>query len=141
MKQLLEKYKVELELELKEILAYWADHTVDNTNGGFIGQITKENKKHLDAPKGSVLNSRILWSFSAAYHLTQNKDYRLLAQRAFHYITNHFIDKEFGGVYWSVSAEGKPLETKKQIYALSFCIYGLVEFYKATGEEKAKEES
>src|SRR6202008_2582815 len=60
------------------------------------------------------------------------------AERAFHYIAEHFIDKEFGGVSWSVDFEGKPLDTKKQIYAIAFSVYGLSEFYRASKNENAK---
>jgi len=38
----------------------------DTENGGFFGQIDAANKTIKDAPKGGILNSRILWTFSAA---------------------------------------------------------------------------
>lgn len=138
MKEILSRYKAEVDGELKDILGYWMKEAVDETAGGFIGRIDGGNQKHFDAPKGSVLNSRILWSFSAAYNLTRTVGYLQMAQRAYAYLQKYFIDKEHGGVYWSVSADGEPLDTKKQIYALSFAIYGLSEYYKASGEDEAK---
>ena len=139
MKEKLERYRKETEEELHDILLYWMNFTIDERNGGFIGRITEQNKKHHDAPKGSVLNSRILWTFSAAFNLTRDENYLKVADRAFNYLSEKFIDKEFGGVYWTVNADGTPLDTKKQIYALSFAIYGLSEYYKASGNKKAKE--
>jgi len=53
--------------ELRSILTYWADNTVDTANGGFVGRIDGRNAAHADAPKGAVLNARILWTFSAGY--------------------------------------------------------------------------
>lgn len=138
MKTELERYKSETERELENILAYWMKYAVDDVQGGFVGRIDHDETVHTKAPKGSVLNSRILWSFSAAYNLTNQKEYRSVAERAFHYITEFFIDKTYGGVYWTVDHEGRPLDTKKQIYALSFAIYGLSEYYLATGDENAK---
>jgi len=138
MRELLETYRSELQRELSDILHYWMENTIDERHGGFVGRITSDNKKHPDAPKGSVLNSRILWSFSAAYNLTRTVKYLQMAQRAFAYLQKYFIDKEHGGVYWTVSAKGEPLDTKKQIYALSFAIYGLSEYYKASEDEDAK---
>lgn len=138
MKNLLAQYRHEATQELENILQYWIKHTVDNTNGGFVGRIDHNETVYPDAPKGSVLNSRILWSFSAAYNLTQNKTYLPVAQRACRYLLDHFIDKEYGGVYWTVDYQGQPLDTKKQIYALSFAIYGLSEYVRATGDEGAK---
>src|SRR5215211_7195059 len=116
--ELMEKYKTELEEELKSILRYWMAYTIDTENGGFYGKVDNDNKVYTEAPKGSVLNSRILWSFSAAYNHTSEKEYLEVAKRAFHYIANYFIDKEYGGVYWGVDYKGSPLDTKKQIYAL-----------------------
>jgi mannobiose 2-epimerase len=139
LKKVLEQYRTDLEDELREILRYWMENTVDQTAGGFIGRITHDNQKHFDAPKGSVLNSRILWTFSAAYNLTKNVQYLQAAQRAYAYLLKYFIDKEYGGVYWTVQANGEPLDDKKQIYALAFAVYGLSEYYKASEEEYAKE--
>jgi mannobiose 2-epimerase len=132
----LQQYKKELQQELASILNFWERNTIDKENGGFYGKLDNQNKVYHDAPKGSVLNSRILWAFSAAYNLTGNKDYLHTAERAFQFIQDHFIDKKNGGVYWSVDYKGNPLETKKQIYALSFAIYGLSEFYKSCNNHK-----
>ena len=126
-----------MQQELEAILSFWMAHTVDETNGGFVGQIDFKNQHINDAPKGAVLNARILWSFSAAYNLTGNKIYLNFAQRAFDYCCTYFIDKENRGVYWSVDNKGQPLDTKKQIYALAFTIYAFSEFYKATKDKTA----
>lgn len=139
MNELLRNYRQEMEQELKNILAFWMEHTLDFTNGGFYGKIDNDNKIYPDAPKGSVLNSRILWTFSAAYNYTNKTVYLQTAERAFKYISNYFVDKKFGGVYWSVDKRGDPLDTKKQIYALAFAVYGLSEYYLASEDEKAKQ--
>jgi mannobiose 2-epimerase len=139
MNELLRNYRQEMEQELKNILAFWMEHTLDFTNGGFYGKIDNDNKIYPDAPKGSVLNSRILWTFSAAYNYTNKTVYLQTAERAFKYISNYFVDKKSGGVYWSVDKRGDPLDTKKQIYALAFAVYGLSEYYLASEDEKAKQ--
>lgn len=127
----------EFENELSETIAYWAKYALDNENGGFYGQIENDNTVVAHADKGAVLNARILWFFSAVYnysHLPEDLD---LARRSYEYLREHFIDSEFGGVYWSLDFKGKPLDTKKQVYALSFAIYGLSEYYKASKNEEA----
>lgn len=135
----LEHYKKELQNELSAILSFWQQHTIDNRFGGFYGRLDNSNKIFTNAPKGSVLNSRILWAFSAAYNLTGNNEYLSVALRAFEYIMDYFIDAINGGVYWTVDYKGKSLDTKKQVYALSFAMYGLSEFYLATKNQQAKE--
>ena len=123
--------------ELFEILNYWSFETIDEKNGGFIGEIDFNNHKNFDAPKGSVLHARILWSFSAAFEITNDEKHKLLAKRAFDYIVSNFYDKQFGGIFWSINADGSPKETKNQIYAIAFTIYGLTEYYKISKEKKA----
>ncbi|HKP33042.1 MAG TPA: AGE family epimerase/isomerase [Chitinophagaceae bacterium] len=135
----IEQYKAEVSQELENILQYWMKYTPDEINGGFVGKIDHAEKIYREAPKGSVLNSRILWSFSTAYNLTKNPEYLQIAKRAFEYILDYFFDKDYGGVYWTVDYKGNPLDTKKQIYALSFAVYGLSEYYKASNDELAKE--
>lgn len=138
MKIELERYRQEMEQELENTLSYWMQYTIDKKHGGFLGKIDNDNNVDTEAPKGSVLNSRILWSFSSAYNLTKNEQYLKMAERAFRYIADHFVDKEFGGVYWTVDYKGRPLDTKKQIYALSFAVYGLSEYYNASKNEEAR---
>jgi cellobiose epimerase len=138
MQKELVRYKNEMQQELENILAYWMRYTVDEVNGGFVGRIDKDNQIDASAPKGSVLNSRILWSFSSAYNLTGKPEYLVFAERSFRYIVDHFVDKEFGGVFWTVDHKGNHLDTKKQIYALSFAVYGLSEYYLASKDEEAK---
>ena len=137
--QQLKIFSEELTTELANILGYWMNNTFDKDHDGFFGQIDNENNIIPDSPKGSVLNARILWSFSAAYNLTKNHAYLHYAGRAYHYIKQHIIDKEYGGVYWSVDYKGDPLDTKKQVYATAFTIYGLSEFYQAIQKEEAKD--
>ncbi|RNL55798.1 AGE family epimerase/isomerase [Pedobacter jejuensis] len=134
----LEKYQEELSQELDNILYYWKHFAVDEINGGFVGKIDNYNNINFSAPKGSVLNARILWSFSAAHNLKANPEYLEIAHRAFNYITNFFIDKVYGGVYWLIDAKGKPVDTKKQVYANAFTIYAFSEYYIASQNEDAK---
>ena len=52
------------------------------------------------------------------------------------YIIDKFYDKQFGGIYWELDAKGNPTDTKKQIYAIGFAIYGLSEYVRITGDEE-----
>ncbi|MBP3455407.1 MAG: AGE family epimerase/isomerase [Alistipes sp.] len=119
------------------ILAFWLDKMVDTERGGFYGRMTPDGRIEADAPKGAILNARILWAFSAAYRATGREDYLAAATRAKRYLVDRFYDHEHGGVYWSLTADGAPLDTKKQFYALGFAIYGLSEYVRATGDEEA----
>ena len=121
------------------ILRFWLDKMQDQEHGGFYGRIDGSGVLHPEAEKGAILNARILWSFSAAYRVLGNQEYIDAATRAKDYIIEHFIDKEYGGVYWSLDYKGEPLDTKKQFYAIGFAIYGLTEYARATGDREALE--
>ena len=126
-------FQAGVDAELGTILSFWAKHSPDRERGGFIGRLTGRGQFDTSAPKGAVLNARILWTFSAASRQTGNPDYRALADLAYDYFSRHFIDTKMGGVYWSLTPEGEPLNTRKQIYALAFAIYGLSEYYQLSG--------
>ncbi len=127
------------------ILRFWLEKMQDHEHGGFYGRIDGSGVLHSEAEKGAILNARILWSFSAAYRVLSShepdsaNEYLQAATRAKDYILEHFIDKEYGGVYWSVDYMGRPLDTKKQFYAIGFVIYGLTEYVRATGDREALE--
>jgi mannobiose 2-epimerase len=119
------------------LLPFWSYRMVDNVNGGFYGRIDVNNKVYPDAEKGGILNARILWTYSSAYRIYKDTAYLRLATRAKDYIMAHFIDKQYGGAYRTLDARGEPSDTRKQIYTQSFFIYGMAEYYRATGDKEA----
>ncbi len=123
----------ELSTELAEILNFWIENTVDEINGGFIGEISGVGEKVAEADKGAVLNARLLWTFSAAYNHNKEAKYLQMADRAYQYLTTHFWDKENGGVFWSLNHKGEVNNSRKQAYAQGFAIYGFSEYYRASG--------
>jgi len=118
--------------EWKKILDYWEKYAPDYQRGGFHGRVNYDNEPVLDAARSVILTSRILWTFSSAYHYFHERKYLVLADRAYHYLYNHFRDPQNGGVYWSVTSTGTPLDTRKQLYAQAFAMYGLSEYYAAS---------
>ncbi len=133
------KLKKEFEFELTDnILRYWVNEVYDPQRKTFFGRITFEGKKFADAPLSAVMVTRILWTFSAAYHLFPTAVNRKMAETAYNLIKTWFIDKQNGGIYWSIFPDGKVKDTKKQFYAQAFLIYALSEYYLAFGDESAK---
>jgi len=131
-----EEFRSEL---LTNILPYWMNRMVDEEFGGFYGRRDGYDHVELEADKGIILNTRILWTFSHAAHMLRDNNYKRVADRAYQYITRYFIDPKFRGVYWMVNFEGNPLITKKQVYAQAFAIYAFAEYFKASGKKESLE--
>lgn len=156
----------------EDILPYWTKKMCDPT-GGFRGRVTGNEEIDVQAPKGAIMNARLLWTFASAYRLLGDRTgmagrgdvtgagmgagsdagtgadagkamgngngYLEMALRAKREIIDKFYDSENGGIYWSLDASGQPLDTKKQIYAIAFAIYGLAELHRASGDAEALE--
>ena len=140
MNQRINRLRNEMRSELENnILPFWMNKMEDNEQGGFYGEITGDDELRPEASKGAILNARILWTFSAAYRLLKKPEYLKTATRAKRYLIDRFYDPEYGGIYWELDYKGNPLDTKKQIYAIGFAIYGLSEYARATGDAEALE--
>ena len=110
------------------ILPFWLG--LQDPRGGFYGEVTSDGLVREDALRGVILNARLIWTFAAAYGALREAAYLRAAIHARDWFLAHFYDHEFGGVYWSVAADGQPLDSKKQLYAQGFAIYGMSELYK-----------
>lgn len=120
----------------KDIIPFW-QRLRDEECGGFYGYMGYDLELDKKAVKGCILNSRILWFFSNAYMLL--KEERLLqdAAHAFRFMKEYCMDKENGGVYWSLTFDGKPEDTTKHTYNQAFAIYALSSYYDASKDEQA----
>lgn len=137
MMNLEQQLKQQLTAELhNDILPFWARRMAD-PRGGFFGRMAGTGELCPDAERSAILCGRILWTFSAAYRTSGRPEYLATATAARNYLLDKFLDTAYGGVYWSVNAAGEPSDTKKQFYALGFAIYGLSEYARATGDERA----
>lgn len=99
-----------------------------------MGYDLKLDKK---AEKGCILNSRITWFFSNAYTLLKDESLLKEADHGYAFLKDHCIDKENGGIYWSMNYDGTPLDTTKHTYNQAFCIYALSSYYEASGKKEA----
>ncbi len=121
------------------ILPFWAEQTVDREQGGFYGWVSNDLKVDREAPKGSVLNARILWTFSAAFRVWPDPLYRELADRAYAYLLEHFWDEKHSGLVWMVDHKGTFLDARKQTYGQAFGVYAFSEYFRATGIRESLE--
>ena len=123
------------ELE-NNLVPFWLERSVDPEYGGFIGQMSNDGTIDPRAPKGLILNARVLWTFSALYRFNKNNQFLNLARRAYDYLQTYFWDRLHGGAFWQVDCLGHTLDDKKKIYGQAFYIYALAEYYQAFGGDQ-----
>ncbi len=145
-------FKQELREEfIGHMLPFWMN-LKDEENGGFYGLVDFNLNLDKKADKGCILNSRILWLFSNLYTRIETGKWGTvevddalksrwleIADHAYRFLVEAFLDKEMGGVYWSVTYDGKPADTTKHTYNQAFAIYALSSYYEATGNREAFE--
>lgn len=121
---------------VSSIIPFWKNLRDDEFGGyyGYMGYNLKLDKK---AEKGCILNSRITWFFSNAYTLLKDESLLKEADHGYAFLKDHCIDKENGGIYWSMNYDGTPLDTTKHTYNQAFCIYALSSYYEASGKKEA----
>lgn len=120
------------------IIPFWK-RLRDDEHGGYYGWLDYDLKLDKRAVKGCILNSRILWFFSNAYLLLREESLLQEAEHAWRFLRDCCIDRENGGVYWSLTYDGKPEDTTKHTYNQAFAIYALSSWYDASGNEEALE--
>ena len=119
----------------EKIIPFWKK--LHDDIGGFYGYVDFDLNVNKEAEKGCILNSRILWFFASAYKVLKDESLLREAKHAFEFMTNYCVDRENGGVYWSLTHDGKPLDTTKHTYNQAFAIYGLGAYYEVTKDESA----
>lgn len=121
-----------------QLIPFWRSMR-DEEMGGYFGQRDYSLEIDYDAHKGAVYMSRVLWFFSNAYMLLGNDELLDDADHAYEFIRDKMIDKENGGIYWSVMRDGGMCDVSKHTYAQSFAVYALSSYAKASGEKEPLE--
>jgi len=120
----------------EKLLPFW-EKLKDEENGGFYGYMDFDLNVDKKSVKGCILNSRILWFFSNAYRMFQDERLASDARHAYEFMKNYCVDRDYGGVYWSVSYDGRVIDSTKHTYNQAFAIYALASYYDAVGSEEA----
>lgn len=118
------------------IIPFWKGLR-DDEFGGYCGSMDYDLKPDKKAVKGCILNSRITWFFSNAYTLLKDESLLEEAKHGFAFMKEHCMDKENGGIFWSIQYNGEPEDTTKHTYNQAFSIYALSSYYEASKDEEA----
>lgn len=115
--------------ELTEnILPFWERHGRDLASGGFLGFLDNDNSGDASIDRSVVMTSRHLWAYSASALALGDASLLDMADYAYRSLSGDFFDRVSGGVFWSVTREGRPADSRKQIYGEAFALYALSEY-------------
>ncbi len=118
------------------IIPFWQGMR-DDRCGGYFGWMDYDLKIDREAVKGCILNSRIMWFFANAYTLLKEESLLAEARHGFAFMKEHCMDRDHGGIYWSIAYDGTPEDTAKHTYNQAFAIYALSSYYEAAGDQEA----
>ena len=136
-KETMEEIRAQISRELTEhIIPFWMGLR-DDEHGGYYGLVNYDLTVDRRAEKGCILNSRILWFFSNAYLKLRDEKLLAEAEHAYRFLRDCCEDKEKGGVFWSVTYDGRVLDGTKHTYNQAFAVYALSSFYRASGRQEA----
>jgi mannobiose 2-epimerase len=119
------------------ILPFWSGPALDEKNGGWMAWLSNDLKPNRSKPKGLIVNTRILWAFSAVHRVKAEPIYKEMAERAFDVVMGKFWDAKHGGAFWQLNDKGKVIDDSKKIYGQAFYIYALTEFHRAFASDTA----
>ena len=125
---------------VEKIMPYWYDTAIDWKEGGYLLSDDALRKAPPATEKQLVTQSRMIWGFSHAHRnkLENGKrDYLKAAEQGYRFLLAHMKDSVHGGYFWATDVAGKPVNERKIVYGEAFVMYGLVEYYRASGEKAA----
>lgn len=122
----------------KKLLPFW-QALKDEQEGGFYSFMDFDLRVCREADKGCILNSRILWFFSNAAVVLGDKTLLAYARHAYLFLQEKALDRECGGLYWSLDYRGNVKDGTKHTYNQAFGIYALASYYGACGDREALE--
>jgi cellobiose epimerase len=121
------------------VMPYWYDTAQDTNRGGYLLADTLKGRGSA-REKQLVSQSRMVWGFAHAHlngYSDANRNYLKAAEQGYHFLVDHFLDKEQGGYFWKTDLAGQPISQLKIVYGQSFVLYGLVEYFRASGDKQA----
>ena len=134
-KQWAESYKTDL---TENIMPFWMEHGWDKVNGGVYTCLDRDGSL-IDSTKSVWFQGRFAFICAYAYNnVGKNPMWLEAAKSTIDFIEKHCFD-ENGRMYFSVTAEGKPLRMRRYVFSETFAAIAMSEYALATGEQKYAE--
>ena len=129
-------YRKQFERELFDhVIPFWERHSPDPQHGGYFNCLDRDGSV-FDTRKHIWLQGRQAWMFSTLYRtVEQKKEWLDMASSGIRFLREHAI-REDGRVWFSLTADGRPVHIQRKIFSECFYIMALAGYGHATGEER-----
>lgn len=126
-----ESYKKDLTVN---IMPFWMEHGWDRENGGVYTCVDRDGSL-MDSTKSVWFQGRFAFICAYAYNnVEKNQEWLDAAKSTLDFIEKHCFDEQ-GHMYFSVTAEGKPLRKRRYVFSETFASIAMSEYALATGDE------
>lgn len=121
--------------ELDACIDFWLEHGMDRENGGVYTCLDRTGEIY-STDKSVWMQGRCAWTFSYLCHLYGEKpEWKAAAKSCLDFLEEHCINREAGDrLYFTVTAEGKPLRQRRYNFSEGFYAIANAEYYGLTGE-------
>lgn len=120
----------------RSIVDFYLPGCIDRSHGGYLENL-RGNEFVLTGEKTLIMQARQLWFFSTLVCEDLEASAALAAARTgAEFLQGHMLDRQNGGYFAKVSDNGCLIDGRKDTYSNAFALYGLVAFYRATGDEQ-----
>ena len=137
----LDIYQQVYERELVDnIIPFWEKNCPDTEYGAYFTCLDRDGSVY-DTEKFMWMQWRIVWMFSELYQkVDRNENWIRLAENGYRFLTKNGVD-EAGRYYFSLARNGTPAMAPYSVFSECFAVMGSAAFYRATGDEGAKNEA
>lgn len=126
-----ESYKKDL---TENIMPFWMEYGLDRENGGVYTCVNRDGSL-MDTTKSVWFQGRFAFICSFAYNnVENNQEWLDAAKSTLEFIEKHCFDEQ-GHMYFSVTAEGKPLRKRRYVFSETFAAIAMSEYALATGDQ------
>lgn len=126
-----ESYKKDL---TENIMPFWMKYGLDRENGGVYTCVNRDGSL-MDTTKSVWFQGRFTFICSFAYNnVEKNQEWLDAAKSTLEFIEKHCFDEQ-GHMYFSVTAEGKPLRKRRYVFSETFAAIAMSEYALATGDQ------